>query len=266
MATDLALRLSDYVVTEAGFGSDLGREKFRDILCPQSSFSPDLVVRVASIRALKLHGGVKFDDLEIPNVEARKKGTANLRKHLQNVSLYHVPYVVAINHFGSDSQEEIEALESILKDKNIPYALNSSYLEGPTGAKDLAKKVLEVLEEEKSEYTPLVKKNRSIKEKIETISKNIYGAKNVEYSETAEKEIKYYEKQGYQDFSVCISKVPTSLSDDATLLNVPKDTTLHVKNTRLFTGARFIVPLTGKVFTRPGLPLHPAAEDRKEIK
>lgn len=266
LATDLALRLSDYVVTEAGFGSDLGREKFRDILCPQSSFSPDLVVRVASIRALKLHGGVKFDDLEIPNVEARKKGTANLRKHLQNVSLYHVPYVVAINHFGSDSQEEIEALESILKDKNIPYALNSSYLEGPTGAKDLAKKVLEVLEEEKSEYTPLVKKNRSIKEKIETISKNIYGAKNVEYSETAEKEIKDYEKQGYQDFSVCISKVPTSLSDDATLLNVPKDTTLHVKNTRLFTGARFIVPLTGKVFTRPGLPLHPAAEDRKEIK
>ena len=266
LASDLALRLSDYVVTEAGFGSDLGREKFMDILCPLASFSPDLVVMVASIRALKLHGGVAFEDLETSNVEAMKKGVSNLKKHLENVSLYHVPYVVAINHFRSDSQEEIRALEEILKEKHIPYALNSSYLEGPAGAKELATKVLDVLSHTKSEYAPIVKGNRSIKEKIETISKDIYGAEGVEYSPVAEKEIEEYEKNGYGDYSVCISKVPTSLSDDAKLLNVPEGTILHVKNTRLFTGAKFIVPLTGKVFTRPGLPLHPAAENRKEIK
>ncbi len=264
LATDLALRLSDYVVTEAGFGSDLGREKFRDILSPLGDFKPDLVVMVASIRALKLHGGVPFDDLKKPNVGAREKGFANLKKHLENVSFYHVPYVVSINHFKDDSEEEITALGSLLKAEKIPYAVNSSYLEGPKGARELAKTVLSSLHSTSSSYAPLVTKERGIKEKISCISKKIYGAKEVLYSPVAEEEIRQYEKEGYSSFSVCISKTPNSLSDDPALLNVPKDFLLHVRNTRLFTGARFIVPLTGKVFTRPGLPLHPSAENRSK--
>lgn len=263
IATDLGLRLADYVVTEAGFGSDLGAEKFLDIVSPLGKLHPDEVVMVASIRALKLHGGVKFEDLKISNIEAMMKGTENLIKHLNNIASYGVPYVVAINKFPTDSKEEIEALEKFLTEKNIPFALNTSYEQGPKGAVELANTVLANIDK-KNEYHPLVDESMSPKEKIEKISKNIYGAKDVEYAPGVLEQLAEYEKMGYGKFNVVMSKVPNSLSDDPHLLNVPKDITIHVQSLRLFTGARFIVPLTGNVFTMPGLPKVPASKGMNE--
>lgn len=259
IATDLGLKLSDYVVTEAGFGSDLGMEKYLDIVSPLAGFHPDLIVMVCSIRALKLHGGVKFEDLSIPNVEAMVDGFKNLEKHVRNVSLYHVPCLVSINHFSQDDPSETLALEKLLNERGIPFAYNSSYQDGPKGALALAEKALDILESTPSEFAPIVTEKDSIPEKIEKISEKIYGADSVEYDDGILQEIEGYQKQGYQNFSVCMSKVPNSLSDDAHLLNVPKHT-IHVKKLRLFTGARFIVPLTGDVFTMPGLPKVPASK------
>ena len=260
IATDLALRLADYVVTEGGFGSDLGMEKYMDIVSPLGSFHPDCVVMVCSIRALKLHGGVKFENLKEENVEAVKTGLANLEHHLNNVAAYHVPAVVGINEFKEDTEAEIKAVEDFLKAKKIRFALNSAYLNGPKGAKDLAEAVLKTLEEEKSEYAPLVTEEDSIEEKIAKIAHTIYGAKEVEYAPGVLEQMEEFRKEGYGKFNVCISKTPNSLSDDPHLLNVPKDHTLHVRKLRLFTGASFIVPLTGDVFTMPGLPKVPAAK------
>lgn len=260
IATDLGLRLADYVVTEGGFGSDLGMEKYMDIVSPIASFHPDLVVMVCSIRALKLHGGVKFEDLSKEDVPALKRGLSNLEHHLADVAAYHVPAVVGINEFKDDTPAEIAALEEFLKAKNVPYALNSAYLNGPKGAEELAKTVLKTLEEKKSEYAPLVTEKDSFTEKIDKIAKTIYGAKDVEYAPGVLDQIHEIEKEGYGKFSVCISKTPNSLSDDPHLLNVPKDHTLHVKKLRLFTGAQFLVPLTGDVFTMPGLPKVPASK------
>lgn len=259
IATDAGLRLADYVITEAGFGSDLGAEKFLDIVAPLGKFHPDEVVMVCSIRALKLHGGVRFEELKSSDVEAMMKGTENLCKHLENIAGYGVPYVVAINKFPTDSQEEIEALENFLRSKGIPFSLNSSYEEGPKGAISLAKCVLSHLGD-KNNYHPIVNDSMSPKEKIETISKSIYGAKDVEYAPGVLEQLKEFEKSGYGNFKIVISKVPTSLSDDPHLLNVPKDITVHVQSLRLFTGAGFIVPLTGNVYTMPGLPKVPASK------
>ena len=259
IATDLGLKLSDYVVTEAGFGSDLGMEKYLDIVSPLAGFHPDLIVMVCSIRALKLHGGVKFEDLSIPNVEAMVDGFKNLEKHVRNVSLYHVPCLVSINHFSQDDPSETLALEKLLNERGIPFAYNSSYQDGPKGALALAEKTLDILESTPSEFAPIVTEKDSIPEKIEKISEKIYGADSVEYDDGILQEIEGYQKQGYQNVSVCMSKGPNSLSDDAHLLNVPKHT-IHVKKLRLFTGARFIVPLTGDVFTMPGLPKVPASK------
>lgn len=264
IATDLALKLADYVVTEGGFGSDLGMEKYLDIVSPLGQFHPDLVVMVASIRALKLHGGIAFEDLNKENLEALEKGFENLFKHVKNVDLYHLPCLVSINHFSSDSEKETSLLISLLKEKGIPFALNTAYVDGPIGAKDLAEKTVELLERtDSSHFTPIVNSQMSIEEKIETICQKIYGADGVEYAPGILEQIQKYNDQGYGDFAVCMSKVPNSLSDNPLLLNVPKHT-IHVKSLRLFTGAGFIVPLTGSVFTMPGLPKVPASKKMNE--
>lgn len=260
IATNLALNLADYVVTEAGFGSDLGMEKYMDIVCPNASLTPDAVVLVCSIRALKLHGGVKFEDLKNENVEAVKIGLANLAHHIENVKAFSVPLIVGINQFNDDTDAELKVVFDYLDSLNIPYSLNSAFKDGPDGAKDLANKVITQLKTAKNNYKPIVDSSMSIEEKIETISKKIYGAKDVEYAPNILDQIQKYKDMGYNSFNVCMSKTPNSLSDDQSLLNDPKDHTIHIKNIRLFTGARFIVPLTGSVLTMPGLPKVPASK------
>lgn len=260
IATDLALRLSDYVVTESGFGSDLGMEKYMDIVSHVSDNHPDLVVLVCSIRALKLHGGVSFDNLEEENIQALETGLANLNHHIHNIEAYHVPYVVSINHFDKDSEREPAYLMDYLRKKEIPFALNTSYTDGPDGAIGLAETVLKAMENPSNGFTPIVNSTMSLEEKISVIARTIYGSDKVEYEPEVLKELRDYENSPYADFDVCISKVPTSLSDDPHLLNDPKHTTLHIRKLRLFTGARFLVPLTGEVFTMPGLPKVPASK------
>ncbi len=260
IATDLALKLADYVITEGGFGSDLGMEKYMDIVSPLGNFRPDLVVLVASIRALKLHGGVLFADLSKENPDAVKVGLANLAHHIKNVKNFNVPVVIGINHFKDDTEAELKVLTDFLDKEGVPYALNSSYADGPKGAVALAKKVKEVLAKGENHFTPLVNNTMSVEEKIETIAKKVYGAAGVEYSDGILEEIKAYKDAGYGKFNICMSKVPNSLSDDAHLLNVPENHITHIKKLRLFTGAQFIVPLTGDVFTMPGLPKVPASK------
>lgn len=264
IATDLALRLSDYVVTEAGFGSDLGAEKYLDIVTKNLNTHPSLVVMVVTVRALKLHGGVKFEDLSADDKEAMLLGSENLFKHIDNIHKYHLPVLVSINRFKDDHDDEIEELSNLLDEKGIDYAINTSYLDGEVGAVALAEKAIEILNrKEDREFSSLIHEGMSIKDKIETISREIYSADGVEYSETAEKQIEEYTRLGYQDFHVCMSKVPNSLSDDPHLLNVPKGFKIHVRSLRLFTGAGFIVPLTGDVFTMPGLPKVPSCKNMK---
>ena len=264
IATDLAMRLSDYVVTEAGFGSDLGAEKYLDIVSDKLQAHPSLICLVCTIRALKLHGGVAFNDLDKEDVASMLKGTENLKKHLENLSLYHIPVIVNINKFESDHEKELSALTGFLDSIHVPYSLNTAYKDGEDGAVSLAEKVKEILDnEEKDEYRPIIQKEMSPKEKIRTIAQKIYGAKDVEYTEEAEKQLKEIEALGYSSLDVCMSKVPNSLSDDPKQLNVPKDFTLHVKKFRLFTGAGFIVPLTGDIFTMPGLPKIPSCKHMK---
>lgn len=260
LATSLALKLSDYVVTESGFGSDLGMEKFMDIVSPIASFHPSLVVLVCSIRALKLHGGVSFDNLHEENVEATKIGLDNLNHHINNVKKFGVSVVVGINNFESDTKDEIAVLEEFLHEKNIPYALNTSYKDGPIGAKALAEVVKKELAKNEDHFAPIVDQTMTLEEKIKTIAVNMYGAKDVEYSPSAYEELKQFENSEFKNFNICVSKVPNSLSDDPHLLNVPTDHILHVKKFRVFTGAQFIVPLTGDVFTMPGLPKVPASK------
>ena len=260
IATNLSLKLADYICTEAGFGSDLGMEKYLDIVSPLAGFNPSLIVMVVTARALKLHGGVKFENLTHSDPEAVKRGLPNLRKHLDNVKLYNIPTLVSINRFKDDSDEEIEAIEEYLKENGFDFALNTSYLDGPKGAVALAKEAKRIVDSiEENKFAPIVNPSMSIKEKIETISKCIYGAKDVVYSDEANKLIEEYIARGYSDYNICISKTPNSLSDDMHLLNVPEHT-IHVRTLRLFTGARFIVPLTGDVFTMPGLPKVPASK------
>ncbi len=264
LATDTALRFADYVVTEAGFGSDLGMEKYLDIISPLQNKAPDLIVMVTSVRSLKLHGGVSYADMKLENVDAIKEGFANLLKHVSNVSLYHLPCLVSINHFDTDTESETNALIKLLKEHNIPYALNTSYTDGPIGSVVLAKKAMEILSAgNNDEFSPIVNESMSIKEKIETIATKIYGSTSVEYSEKSEEQLKEILKLPVSDFSVCMSKVPNSLSDDPHLVNVPK-VPLHIKSYRVFTGAKFIVPLTGDIFTMPGLPKVPASKKMED--
>lgn len=259
IATKLALKLKDIVVTEAGFGADLGAEKFLDIKCQEGNLHPDLVVMVATIRALKMHGGQELDSIEEENVEALSLGVSNLEQHLENMKSYGLPIVVAINHFSSDHQSEIDFLTKWCESKSYQVSFLDGFLSGGKGAVDLANKVVKILKEEKSSYHPLYQKELPIKEKIRLICENIYHAESIQYTELAEKKLANYQALGYNSAYICMAKTPQSFSDDPSKLNTPKNFAITIRDVNLSAGANFIIPLTGDILTMPGLPKVPAA-------
>ena len=261
IATKLAMKLSDYTVTEAGFGADLGAEKFIDIKCREAGIKPNAVVCVATLKALKYHGGVLKEDIQKENLEALKNGMKNLLKHIDNIkNKFGLNVIVAINKFNDDSEREIKILQDILTEKNIEMSLVEAWAKGGAGAEDLAKKIVELCEkEEKMSYA--YELNESIEQKIKDVACKIYGAKNVNFSEEALKEIEKIEKNGYSKLPICIAKTQYSLSDDAKNLECKEPFDINVKNVELKAGAGFIVVLTGKIMTMPGLPKIPAAEN-----
>ena len=258
LATKLALKLGDYAVTEAGFGSDLGAEKFFDIKCRYSGLKPDCVVIVATVRALKYNGGVSKNDLLKENVEAVKIGIANLEKHIQNMKLYNIPIVVAINKFSSDSDEEISIIEECCKQQNCEFAPAEVFSKGGQGGVVLAKKVVSLCEK-KSEFKLLYEDTLSLEEKMEKISTQIYGAKGVTYSPRAKKQLESFSKMGYNHLPVCVAKTQYSLSADPEKIGRPKDFFVPVNEVRLAAGAGFVVMLTGNIMTMPGLGKSPSA-------
>ncbi|MFV0379326.1 MAG: formate--tetrahydrofolate ligase [Anaerorhabdus sp.] len=260
LATKTALKLADYVITEAGFGADLGAEKFLNIKCREANLKPNAVVIVATIRALKQHGNIPYDKLKEENVDAMLMGCANLKKHIETIKSFGLPYVVAINEFASDTNDEILALSNWCKDGGHPLSLSKVWEKGGEGAIDLAQQLLKIVEEE-NHYQPIYDKNDPIKDKILKIAKICYGASDVEFSDVANKQIKNYIKHGWDKLPICMAKVPTSLSDNAKLFGAPKDFTIKVSNLKLSLGAGFIVVLTGNVMTMPGLPKIPAANN-----
>lgn len=260
IATKTALKLADYTVTEAGFGADLGAEKFLDIKCQMAGLHPDTVVIVATIRALKQHGGVEFEDLKQENVEAMLKGTENLAKHIDTIKKFGVPYIVAINQFITDTDAEIEALENWCSENGHPLSLSQVWAKGGQGALDLAEKVVQLTEAE-NHYAPLYEANDSIPEKIEKIAKKVYGADGVEFTEEALAQLKQFEGNGWDRLPVCMAKTQMSLTDDPKKMGAPKGFTITVRELRPSLGAGFVVALTGKVLTMPGLPKHPSALD-----
>ena len=260
IATKTAMKLADYTITEAGFGSDLGAEKFLDIKCRKAKLKPDAVVCVATIRALKYHGGQAKEDVKQENLEALKKGMNNLNRHIENLkNRYGLNVIVAINRFLTDTDAEINFLRNELEKQNIGISLVESHQKGSIGAVDLAKKVVK-LAEEKENFKYIYEDTDSIKEKIEKVAKNVYGARDVEYSKEALEQITKIEKLGYKEFPVCIAKTQYSLSDDPKNLECKEPFTLHVNEIILRTGAEFVVAITGKIMTMPGLPRVPAAE------
>ena len=258
-ATKLALKLADYCVTEAGFGSDLGAEKFLDIKCRFAGLKPNAIVLVATARALKYNAGIPKTECSEPNLEALKKGIVNLGVHIENMRKYNVPVVVAINRFLTDSKEELEYIEQYCKDNGADFALSDVFANGGEGGKELAKKVVEAVEKP-SNYAPIYPLDLSIKEKINAIATKIYGAKGVSYTTQAEKALKEVEALGADKLPVCIAKTQYSLSDNPVLLGAPKDFTITVRNVSLSNGAGFVVVYTGDIMTMPGLPKIPAAE------
>lgn len=259
IATRLALKLSPLVITEAGFASDLGAEKFFDIKCRTGNLKPNAVVLVATIRALKLHGGVLFEELENENLDALENGFKNLEQHYQNLRKFNVPVIVAINHFKSDSVNEVKKLIELLNKNYFPFAFLDGYLKGGDGSRELASKVMEVLETKRSNFSPIYKLTSSIEEKIETLAKEIYRADGVEYSDLAKEKIEFYKNMGKDDLPICVAKTQSSFSDDPKLLNTPRNFKLHVKDLSLSNGAGFIVVYCGNILTMPGLPKIPAA-------
>ncbi len=260
IATKMALKLAPIVITEAGFGADLGAEKFIDIKCRTGNIKPDAVVVVATIRALKLHGGIDFADLSIPNLDALKIGVSNLLQHLENMKKFNLPVIVCINNFASDSEDEVSFLRSFCKDHNYPVAFCDAYKRGGDGAVELARTVDEVLKTTNVDnFKYLYDVNLPIKNKIETICKEIYRAKSVIYTTKAESEIEKFAQLGYDKTPICIAKTPLSFSDNPKLLGVPKDFDITIREVRLSAGANFLVCLTGDIMTMPGLPKIPAA-------
>lgn len=261
IATKAAMKLSDYVVTEAGFGADLGAEKFFDIKCRNANINPSCVVMVATIRALKMHGGVLKEDLNKENVDALKLGICNLEKHLENIKKYHLPVVVAINKFYSDTENEINVLLDWAKNYGVQISLSEVFTKGSLGGIDLANKVLKEIElnDGKDTFKPLYDLNLSIKDKITTICTEIYGAKNVEFLQTAKNQIARLKKNGWDNLPICVAKTQYSFSDNPKLLGRPSDFTMTVREVKPSIGAGFIVVLTGDIMTMPGLPKEPAA-------
>ncbi len=260
MATKTAMKLADYTITEAGFGADLGAEKFFDIKCRYAGLKPDAAVIVATVRALKMHGGVPKTELTTPNVEAVKKGLVNLEKHIENVKKFGVPCVVAINIFAQDTAEELEAVREHCAKHGVNVALSDVFAKGGEGGIDLAKEVIALAESGKSAFAPIYPLEYSLKDKIATIAKEIYGADGVNYTKEASKALKEFEDLGYGNLPVCMAKTQYSFSDDPALLGRPSGFSITIKNCRISAGAGFIVVLTGDVMTMPGLPKVPAAE------
>ena len=258
-ATKTALKLADYVVTEAGFGADLGAEKFMDIKCRMAGLKPDAVVLVATIRALKYNGGVPKADLSKENLKALEGGIANLEKHIENLQKYHVPVVVTLNSFITDSKAETAFVEQFCKEHGCEFALSEVWEKGGEGGVALAEKVLEALEGKESHFAPLYEDRLSLTEKIETVAKEIYGADSVSYSPAAEKELKRIEGLGMGHFPVCMAKTQYSLSDDQAKLGRPTGFTVNVREVYVSAGAGFVVAITGAIMTMPGLGKTPAA-------
>ncbi len=258
-ATKTALKLADYVVTEAGFGADLGAEKFMDIKCRMAGLKPDAVVLVATVRALKYNGGVPKAELSKENLEALGKGIVNLEKHIENLQKYHVPIVVTLNSFVADTQQETEFVERFCKERGCEFALSEVWEKGGEGGIALAEKVLETLETKESQFKPLYEDSLSLTEKIETVAKEIYGADGVTYAPAALKELKRIEGLGMGDFPVCMAKTQYSLSDDQSKLGRPAGFTVNVREVYVSAGAGFVVAVTGAIMTMPGLGKSPAA-------
>lgn len=259
VATKLAMKMGDIAVTEAGFGADLGAEKFMDIKCRFAGIKPDAVVIVATVRALKMHGGVDKKNLQEENVEALKKGFANLAKHIENMRLFDVPVVVGINKFISDTDEEIATLRKLCEDYGVEVALNNCWAEGGKGGVEMGEKVLKLLQQPKTPYKPLYDVNDSIPKKMETIVRKVYGGDGVIFEGNAQKQIKELEAFGLDKMPICVAKTQYSLSDNPALLGAPKGFKVTVKDVRVCTGAGFIVCQTSNIMTMPGLPKVPAA-------
>lgn len=260
MATQTGMKLADYTITEAGFGADLGAEKFFDIKCRYAGLKPDATVIVATVRALKMHGGVPKTELKTPNVEAVKKGLVNLEKHIENVKKFGVPCVVAINIFAQDTAEELEAVREHCAKHGVKVALSDVFAKGGEGGIDLAKEVIALADSGESKFAPIYPLEMSLKGKIETIAKEIYGADGVNYTKEADKALKEFEELGYGNLPICMAKTQYSFSDDPALLGRPSGFKITIRNCRIAAGAGFIVVLTGDVMTMPGLPKVPAAE------
>lgn len=258
-ATRLALKLGDYCITEAGFGADLGAEKFLDIKCRCAGLKPSCVVIVATIRALKYNGGVPKPELSKENTIALKNGIVNLETHIENMRKYGLPVVVAINRFATDTEAEIETIEAFCKEKDVPVSLTEVFARGGEGGKELAEKVVKTIETKEAHFKPIYDEKLSIKEKLNVLAKEIYRAGDVVFTSNAEKAISEIEKLGKDKLPICVAKTQYSLSDDPQKLGSPKGFTLTVRDVRLSAGAGFIVALTGDIMTMPGLPKQPAA-------
>lgn len=259
LATKTALRLADYVVTEAGFGADLGGEKFLDIKVPNLKKAPDAVVIVATVRALKMHGGIKKDELKNENLDALKVGFANLKRHIRNMEQYQLPVIVAINEFITDTDNELTLLEHLCENQGILAKRASVWADGAEGGVDLAKAVVRLIDRKEANYKPLYRLEETIQEKTETIVKKIYGGNGVVFSKKAQKQIEEFTKNGWDKLPICMAKTQYSFSDDPSLLGAPEDFTITIREIIPKLGAGFLVALTGDVMTMPGLPKKPAA-------
>ena len=259
-ATKIAMGMADIALTEAGFGADLGAEKFFDIKCRKAGIAPDCVVLVATVRALKYNGGVAKDELSKENLEALKKGIVNLEKHIENIKLFGVPVVVTLNHFVTDSEAEVNFIKEFCESRNCEFAISKVWEEGGKGGVELAKKILYTLENKESHFTPLYPDDMSIEDKLYTIATKIYGAKNVTYSPAAKKAIEKAKELGYGNLPVCVAKNQYSFSDDQKKLGRPENFDINVREAYVNAGAGFVVAITGSIMTMPGLPKVPAAE------
>ncbi|HSI71041.1 MAG TPA: formate--tetrahydrofolate ligase, partial [Gillisia sp.] len=261
LATRMGMTLSDYTVTEAGFGFDLGAEKFLNIKCQSAGLSPKAIVLTATIRALKYHGGAALNTLTVPNPEALRRGLPNLEKHLENALQFNITPVIAINLFASDSFEEIEIIKEFAEEKGVRVAVADVWANGGFGAIELAEKVVEIVEEGSSHFKPLYSWDMPVVDKIETIATRIYGAANVEFSAKAKKDLKTIAALGLEKLPVCIAKTQKSLSDNPALLGRPRNFTITVREIEIAAGAGFLIPITGEMMRMPGLPAHPASEN-----
>jgi formate--tetrahydrofolate ligase len=260
MSMKMAAGLADFVVTEAGFGFDLGGEKFFDIVCRMNGLNPQAVVLVATVRALKMHGGKSKSELDIPDLEAIRRGFENLEKHLENLAFFGIPGIVALNRFATDTEAEISLLNELVASKGYPFAVVDSFAKGSAGAIELAEKIAEIVQSERH-YTPLYELNTPVIEKINTVCQKIYGAEEVEYTPEARADLQQIKNLGLENLPICIAKTQNSLSDNPNLIGRPRNYTLTVRQIGISAGAGFLVPVTGNILLMPGLPTKPVAEN-----